>query len=121
MSSERESGILRSIRLALGRESGCVFWRNSTGVAHYEDAAGQKRAATHGLGKGSADLIGIVMTYPQHLGRFVALEVKTDVGKQSPEQAAWQRCVELNGGIYAVVRSAIQAIAIVNSVKRGGL
>ncbi len=33
------------------------------------------------------------------------LELKIEKGKQTPEQAAWQRAVEERGAIYAIVRS----------------
>ena len=49
---------------------------------------------------GSADIIGCFR------GRFVAVEVKTPVGRQSKEQKLWQGQVEeRGGGIYALVRS----------------
>lgn len=40
-----------------------------------------------------------------HIGRPYFLEVKTAIGKQSPEQKQFQLDVEKAGGIYAVVRS----------------
>lgn len=61
----------------------------------------------YGLGVGSADVICVVG------GRFVALEFKAEKGRQSPEQRAFQEAVERAGGVYFLVRSVAEAVAIV--------
>lgn len=47
-------------------------------------------------------------------GTFVGLEVKTPVGKQSPEQKEFEANVKKHGGRYHVVRSIedVQAIGL---------
>ena len=53
-----------------------------------------------GLQKGIADMCYLAK------GNFpYFLELKIEKGKQTPEQAAWQRAVEERGAIYAIVRS----------------
>ena len=45
-------------------------------------------------------------------GLFFALEVKSKVGKQSPEQKEFEALVKKHGGRYHVVRSLDEVIAI---------
>jgi hypothetical protein len=93
-----ESDLLAAIREALVR-CGCTCWRNNTGVATYAESK-----VRYGLGVGSADLVGI------YKGRFIAVEVKAEKGRQSPEQKAWQACVERAGGLYVLARSVEEAL-----------
>lgn len=95
----KESQLQDEIRLALGRIPGLVLFRNNIGVA---DMRGCKVRFGVG-GPGGADLIGI------YNGRFVAVEIKTQTGRQSEEQATFQRLVESKGGIYKVLRSVEEA------------
>ncbi len=68
-----------------------------------------------GLGKGSADLVGII----RGPGRAIALEVKTPSGVVSPEQPLWLAAVRALGGFAAVVRSPEEAIAAIDRACRG--
>lgn len=47
-------------------------------------------------------------------GQFIALEVKSAIGKQSPDQKIIQKDIEKHGGKYFVVRSIedVQAIGL---------
>ncbi len=110
-----ESRIQAQIRAVLsGREAKSRIWRNSVGGAKLEDGS----YITYGLGKGSADLIGIykVLITPdmvgQEIGRFLAVEVKTPIGRLSPEQKAWLKAVQSYGGIAEVCRSETEAQAL---------
>ena len=38
-------------------------------------------------------------------GRFIGIEVKSEIGRQSPEQVEWQRRIEKAGGAYVLARS----------------
>ena len=94
------------VRLVLQANTGGVWWRNNIGVAVMD---GHRIA--YGLGNpGGADLVGLF------LGRFVAVEIKTPRGRQSPEQAEWQRLVEAKGGIYAIVRSESEATELLRKL-----
>ena len=55
--------------------------------------------------KGVADIIGI------HRGVPIAIEAKSSVGKQSPDQAAFQLRWEQEGGRYVIVRSVEDLLA----------
>jgi hypothetical protein len=104
-----EGQIQDQVRLILGADRASVWWRNNVGVA--ETVRGNK--IKFGLFPGSADLIGCFR------GRFVGVELKTPVGRQSPEQKKWQHQVEeRGGGIYAIVRSEDDAHALLAELHR---
>tara|TARA_R110000868_G_scaffold17606_6_gene76883 strand:- start:2014 stop:2340 length:327 start_codon:yes stop_codon:yes gene_type:complete len=103
-----EGHIQDAIRLALTDEPGLVLWRNNTGVAEHRGAR-----VRYGLAVGSADLIGCLD------GRFVALEVKTAVGRASTEQRQWLELVRRHGGFAAVVRSVEEAHAAIARARTG--
>lgn len=105
-----EAQIQQAIRLALGREHDVLLYRNSVGVAQAPDGRTQR----FGLCPGSSDLVGIGPG-----GRFLALEVKTERGRVSPEQQRFIDLVNARGGIGAVVRSPEQARAVVEAARRG--
>lgn len=90
------------IRLALGSDPAIVLWRNNCGVAELR-TGGRIR---FGVGNpGGADLIGIFR------GRFIAAEIKTPDGRQSPAQKTFQGCVDRHAGVYAILRSVADALA----------
>ncbi len=107
-----ESRIQAQIRAVLSsREAKSRVWRNSVGGAKLADGSYIK----YGLGVGSADLIGIfkrIITpemVGEEFGQFVAVEVKTAIGRLSDEQKAWLKTVKAFGGIAEVCRSAEDA------------
>lgn len=63
----------------------------------------------YGLAPGSADLIGIVVT----TGQFLAVEIKTPVGRLTEEQRAWRATIEKFGGLALVLRSVEEAEVLV--------
>lgn len=103
-----ERDIQDRVRLILGADRACVFWRNNVGLAKTERGA----KVRFGLFPGSADLVGLFR------GRFVAVELKTPVGRQSKEQRQWQGVVEDHGGIYVLVRSEDDARALLADLHR---
>lgn len=132
-----EAPILADIRLALGQLPG-AWMRNNTGVARHcgrwqECAAGLRcpccgaevirrsdlRTVRYGLGVGGADLVGVqpvpVRSLPIDgtVGLFSAFEVKTDRGRPTADQLRWLALVQRWGGLAAVVRSAGEAVAVV--------
>ena len=139
---QRESDILAAIRLALGKDPRVVLWRNNTGMLPAATRTGTRPLA-YGLCKGSADLIGIVRIEGYGpvcdctaetamirdcscwtnkitgIGRFLALEVKTDVGNPTAEQLRFLALVNSFGGYGAIVRSVEEAQAAVDAAARG--
>ncbi len=106
--SSRESEVLWPVRAALAETHRVVLWRNSTG-------ADIVKGVRYGIGKGGADLVGLL----RGSGRFVAFEVKTATGRQSPEQRAWADAVRGAGGFYALVRSADEALRALERAEAG--
>ncbi len=68
--------------------------------------------------KGSPDFLvwipGVIYAWPTVVGvkilRAVALEAKSESGKQSKDQQEWQASFEVMGGEYYIVRSLEEAI-----------
>lgn len=95
-----ESQLQDLIRLELGRDGDVLLYRNNCGVA--EMRGGFK--VRFGVGSpGGSDLIGL------YKGRALFVEIKTETGRQSPEQKTFQQCVERHGGIYRILRSVDDA------------
>jgi hypothetical protein len=105
-----ERDVQHAIRLALGRMTDVVLWRNSTGVARPND-----RVVRYGLCVGSSDLIGILAPS----GRFIALEVKMPVGRLTLEQRQFLELVRRRGGFACVVRSVDDAVAAMDRARAG--
>lgn len=100
----REKRIQDEILIALnGIYLSGRFWRNETGVYMTRDG----RWVTAGLCRGSSDIIGLVD------GRFVAIEVKSKIGRVSSDQQRFIDIVIESGGIAGVARSIDEAVAIV--------
>lgn len=107
-----ETILLESIREALAYEPGLMLMRNSVGTG--------RGHVHHGLGTGSADLVGVLHgRVPQLLGRFVALEVKTESGTVEPEQSVWLERVRQHGGFACIVRSVGEARAAILRARHG--
>ena len=111
-----EAKIQDDIRLALGKRADFVAWRNNCGVAkHWNEKTQREDIVRYGLAQGSSDIIGIAKG-----GRFVALEVKSDTGRVTKEQATFLRLVNSMGGVGDVVRSVEEAMAAVDRAVKGG-
>jgi hypothetical protein len=65
-----------------------------------------------GVTAGVADLLLLVPSQGLH---GLAIEMKTENGRQSPEQKQWQKKAERQGYRYAVCRSLDQFIETVNA------
>lgn len=98
----KEMDILRLIMVTLS-EAGCVVWRNNVGVL--KNAAGIH--IKFGLCVGSSDIIGVAPC-----GRFLAVEVKTEKGRPTPDQIRFIEAVKRKGGIAGIARSPADAVAL---------
>ncbi len=101
-----ESVTLAEILIALGRDPRCKVWRNNSGAL--PDARG--RAIRFGLA-GSADILGLL----RPSGRFLAIEVKAQNGRQSEAQRNFQRMITESGGVYILARSVQDALNAISS------
>ena len=89
-----ENNITKQVRLAITQmgDRAC-FVRVQSGTFTMADRL------IRGAEAGTADLIGVYRGIP------VALEVKTDTGRQTATQREWQQRWEAAGGVYRVVRN----------------
>lgn len=113
-----EAQIQDSIRLELGdpeKYPDVILFRNNVGVL----PDGQGRHVRYGLCPGSADLIGIFTRHGDHVGVFIAAEIKTPTGKQSPEQVRFEQLVTSKGAVYAVLRSIDDARQWIARLRNG--
>lgn len=103
-----ETLLVAEIRLALGKRTDCIFFRNSVG---YDE----EKHVKFGLMKGSSDLIGLV----KPSGRMIVLEVKLPGWKKprnahEREQAEFIEMIIKAGGYGAFVTSVEEAWRNVN-------
>ena len=97
-----ETALQAKIRATLCKVGSPIrLWRNNVGVLK----DGNGGYVSYGLGKGSADLIGLIVG----TGRFIGIEVKTPTGRVTPEQKAWAKTIQDYGGIAVVLRSVTEA------------
>ncbi len=89
-----EKQIQNLILLTFGTRHDMRLWRANVGVARIG-----RRVVRFGV-PGQADLTGILPG-----GKRLEIEVKTNVGQQTPEQRNYQRIIERFGGVYVLARS----------------
>lgn len=111
-----ESDVQARILLKLGALPGVRLFRNTCGEGWQGKVVGKTadtvtllrpRYVTFGLAPGSADLIG------WHGGRFLAIEVKTDIGRTRVDQSKFIAAVLASGGIAGIARSDRDALALI--------
>ena len=111
---ERETLIQAHIMAVLNhRNSPCRLWRNNVGCLKDERGI----PLHYGLGVGSSDWVGLVTREGKLRGRFLAVEVKTPVGRVSDEQKAWLGAVRSLGGLAYVLRSREEAEVVVRELE----
>jgi len=101
-----EANVLGDVMIALSK-AGATVWRQNTGAL--QDKSG--RLVRYGLCVGSSDVIGICPD-----GRFLAIEVKAQGGRVTPEQVKFLDAVKAKGGRAGVARCVEDAIAILGQV-----
>lgn len=97
-----ESKLMHQIMAALS-EKGCFVLRTNSGV--YYDSQGNR--ITIGF-KGLSDLVGF-----RPDGKFFALEIKTPIGRPSPEQLKFIEFCHSKGVVAGIANSIESAIAVV--------
>lgn len=77
---------------------GWLAWRNNTGGGRFQNKGSDVVRYVQFSTPGAADVFAL------RNGRFLAVEAKTETGKQSEDQQMWQQSIEANGGVYVLVR-----------------
>jgi hypothetical protein len=96
-----------------------VLWRNQSGHATYQGKDGKIYHVDYGVGNppgGGGDYVGWWTIEP---GRWVEVEMKTELGRLSAKQKARAKLVARLGGVYAVVRSAQHAQELLAWLRAG--
>ena len=98
-----------------------MFIRNNSGAFPIDDGKNKRRYIRFG-DKGSSDFI-VWMPFDNEKEsgfipfnkwvRLIAIEAKSDTGKQSKDQKEWQSDFEAIGGEYYIVRSVDRVINII--------
>lgn len=101
---ESEHAIQQAILSALGRRRDVRVWRANSGMAF-----GKARAVRFGV-PGQADVSGILAG-----GCRLELEVKRPGEKPTAQQVLFGEMIRRFGGVWAVVYSVEEAIAIVEA------
>lgn len=108
--------------LAVGQRSDVMLWRQQVGK--YRHLNQPNLLVSIGV-PGMADSMGVVevVITPDMVGRkigvAIAPEFKTPTGRQAEAQKRWQAAFEARGGIYRLIRSPEEMVAMVEDVKNG--
>ena len=97
-----------------------IYIRNNSGAIPIEDGKNKRRYIRFG-DKDSPDFLvwipGVKTAWPTVVGvnilRSIAIETKSDIGKQSEGQKEWQADFEAIGGEYYVVRDYESLVKII--------
>lgn len=128
-----ESAILAAVQVAASR-AGARLLRNHVGLG-WQGRLVDRRGSTitladarplaAGLARGSSDLVGWypVTIEPHHVGAtlaaFASVEVKTQRGRLSVEQARWLEAVEAAGGLAGIARSDADVRRLIEAFRPG--
>lgn len=96
-----EADIQRSI-LDYMKLLGHYCWRNNVIASPLRDRFGNITGYRKSAAKGTADIICVLK---KPVGRFAALECKTEKGRATPEQLKFIENVQERGGVAGIVRS----------------
>jgi hypothetical protein len=108
--------------LAVGARPDVLIWRQQSGLfRQFEPPHSPVRVGTPGMADSMA-VVAVTIT-PEMVGRTVGVavapEFKTTRGTQSERQADWQRAFEQRGGVYRLVRSEAEMLALIDDVQAG--
>jgi hypothetical protein len=123
MAKNRETRTVQNpALLAVGARRDVMIWRQQSGMFRRMDDPEQLvRVGQTGMADAMA-VVAVTITpdmVGKTIGAAVAPEFKTKRGQQSEAQADWQRAFEARGGVYRLVRSADDMLALVAEVQSG--
>lgn len=79
---------------------GIFCWRNNSSGIYNQKTGSYYSPKGIGRISGVSDILGILPD-----GRFIALEIKSEKGKETPEQKVFGHNISTNNGLYIVARS----------------
>ena len=108
--------------LEVGARPDVMIWKQPVGLFRaLEDPSRRVMVGTPGQADSIA-VVAVVITAEmvgKTIGVAVAPEFKTAKGTQSEKQKNWQAAFQRRGGIYRLVRSAAEMLALVDDVQNG--
>ena len=116
----KENDIQRTIKdyLQVRENQGkLMFIRNNSGAMPIKGQNGKMRYIKFGK-KGSADILVFVPLFLTHSIKAleaIAIEIKSETGRQSEDQVEWQKDWEKLGGVYYIVRSVEEVMKIIEN------
>lgn len=115
-----ESSIQKRVMAAIGARDGVLVWRQQSGAFRaLNDPKRIVKVGTPGISDALA-VVGVKVT-PEMVGKrigvAVGIEFKSEKGRQSDAQAAWQKAFEGCGGTYAIVRSVEDAVELIKRLE----
>ena len=112
----KESDLMKRIQVEASKI--CArLWRNNSGALKND----RGQWVTYGLGVGTSDLIGLkIETITQEMvgkrnARFVAIEVKSEKGRATPEQENFVNFIRECGGIATICKSTEEALTVLSN------
>ena len=108
--------------LAAGMRPDVLVWRQQSGLFRsYDDPDRLVRVGQ--VGMADLGMIVAVTITPDMVGKTIGVavqpECKTRTGKHEQDQKAWAASVQARGGVYRLVKSAGDMLALIEDVKSG--
>lgn len=101
--------------------TGIALHRNARGYdSHFPDGTKRKAPIRYGVGDGGADYLGPCGIPGIYFGKYLAVEMKTPLGRLQPNQRQFGTLITRLGGIYAVVRSESDAAELLRWLRGSG-
>lgn len=108
--------------LAAGQRPDVLVWRQQVGVFRaYDDPSRIVKVGVPGMSD-SGMIVAVTIT-PEMVGKTIGVavqpEFKTSNGRQREAQRNWQTAVEKRGGVYRLIRSPAEMLALIRDVQNG--
>lgn len=121
MSQNVETKIQNRCLLTVGKRRDVLAWRQQVGK--YRSLHSDAVISIGDVGMADIGMVVAVEITPEMVGKrigvYVGAEVKTDTGRQRPEQKDWQRVLESRAGVYRIIRSEADIVALLDDVQSG--
>ncbi len=108
--------------VAVGQRGDVLAWRQQSGLfLQYEAPHSPVRVGLPGMAD-SGLIVAVTITpdlVGKTIGAAVQAEFKSSRSQQTEAQANWQRAVEQRGGVYRIVRSPADMLALIEDVQNG--
>lgn len=121
--ANQETVIQNESMLEVGCDPDVLVWRQQVG--NFRAMDNPNRIVKIGVpGMSDAMMIVRVKITPEMVGKEIGVAVAPEFkvprsGRQSDKQKLWQASFERRGGVYRLIRSAAEMLALVRDVKEG--